>query len=661
MGQTAVAASGLKPRADGKPLRVLIVEDSEDDAMLVLRELRRGGFDVTSERVETRETMVEALERQTWDIVISDYSMPHFDAPGTLSVVRASGLDLPVIIASGTVGEDTAVEALKAGASDFILKGKLARLVPAVRRELREKASRNEKRLAEDRAHQSEERYRLLFDRCPLPMWVYDVETLAFVAVNPAAIRHYGYSAEEFARMTIADIRPREEVTALRDDIRGAVGRDDGQIRLWRHRRKDGSIIQVEIQADGFELDGRAARLVLANDVTARERAQEALQRTEAQLRQSQKMDAIGRLAGGVSHDFNNILSVIISYGDMLLADLKPDDPIRADVDEIHKAGKRAADLTRQLLMFSRQQVIEPRVLDLNEVLTNLDNMLQRILGADVSLVSLRTPQLGRVCADPGGIEQVVMNLVVNARDAMPTGGQLTIETANVTFDEEYARQHVGAKPGPHVMLAVTDTGTGMDRATLARIFEPFFTTKGAGKGTGLGLSTVFGIVQQNGGTVWVYSEPGQGTTFKVYLPRVDQEVQEARPVPEPATLVGTETVLLVDDDEQVRVVTRAILLRHGYHVIDARNAGEALLLSESHRGAIHVLLTDVVMPQMSGPDLARRLAANRPAMKVLCMSGYTDDTIVRHGVIEARMAYLQKPVTPEVLTRKVRAVLDGT
>jgi CheY-like chemotaxis protein len=311
--------------------------------------------------------------------------------------------------------------------------------------------------------------------------------------------------------------------------------------------------------------------------------------------------------------------------------------------------------------MFSRQQVIEPRVLDLNEVLTNLDKMLQRILGADVSLVSLRTPQLGRVCADPSGIEQVVMNLVVNARDAMPRGGQLTIETANVTFDEEYARQHVGAKPGPHVMLAVTDTGTGMDHATLARIFEPFFTTKGAGKGTGLGLSTVFGIVQQNGGTVWVYSEPGQGTTFKVYLPRVDEDIQEARPVPEPATLVGAETVLLVDDDEQVRVVTRAILLRHGYHVIDARNAGEALLLSESHRGAIHVLLTDVVMPQMSGPDLARRLAVSRPAMKVVCMSGYTDDTIVRHGVIEARMAYLQKPVTPEALTRKVRAVLDGT
>jgi two-component system cell cycle sensor histidine kinase/response regulator CckA len=654
MGQTALVVSGGKPSLDSKALRVLLVEDSEDDALLVLRELRRGGFDVTSERVDTREALAGALARQAWDIVISDYSMPHFDAPGTLAVVHASGLDVPVIIASGTVGEENAVEALKSGASDFILKGKLARLVPAVRRELREKASREAKRQAEDH-------YRILFDRCPLPMWVYDIETLAFVAVNPATVRLYGYSAQEFASMTIADIRPPEDVATLRDDVDRAAGRDDGQGRLWRHRKKDGSIIQVEVQADNFELEGRAARLVLANDVTDRERAQEALRKTEAQLRQSQKMDAIGRLAGGVSHDFNNIMSVIISYGDMLLADLQPDDPIRADIDEIHKAGKRAAALTRQLLMFSRQQVIEPRVLDLNEVLTNLDKMLQRILGADVSLVSLRTPKVGRVCADPGGIEQVVMNLVVNARDAMPRGGQLTIETANVTLDEEYARQHVGAKPGPHVMLAVTDTGTGMDRATLARIFEPFFTTKGAGKGTGLGLSTVFGIVQQNGGTVWVYSEPGQGTTFKVYLPRVDEAIQEVKPVVEPTTLRGTETVLLVDDDDQVRVVARAILLRHGYHVIDARNAGEALLLSESHRGAIHLLLTDVVMPQMSGPDLARRLAAGRPAMKVVCMSGYTDDTIVRHGVIEARMAYLQKPVTPEALTRKVRAVLDGS
>jgi two-component system cell cycle sensor histidine kinase/response regulator CckA len=304
--------------------------------------------------------------------------------------------------------------------------------------------------------------------------------------------------------------------------------------------------------------------------------------------------------------------------------------------------------------------VLAPRVLDLNDVLTNMDKMLQRILGADVDLVSLPARPLGGVRADPSSVEQVIMNLVVNARDAMPTGGMLTMETANVALDEAYARAHLGVKPGPHVMLAVSDTGTGIDKATLARIFEPFFTTKESGKGTGLGLSTVFGVVQQSGGSVWVYSEVGKGTTFKVYLPRVDEAVDTVRDVAPPTTLRGSETILLVEDDDQVRLVARGILRRSGYHVIEARNAGEALLHSEEHTGTIDLLLSDVVMPQMSGPALAKRLAGVRPGMKVLCMSGYTDDSIVRHGVLDANIAYLQKPITPEALTTKVREVLDG-
>ena len=371
-------------------------------------------------------------------------------------------------------------------------------------------------------------------------------------------------------------------------------------------------------------------------------------------------MDAVGRLAGGVAHDFNNVLSVILSYGEMLLADMKPGEPMRDDIDEIRKAGLRAADLTRQLLMFSRQQVLAPKVLDLNDVLTSMDKMLQRILGADVDLVSLPTQPLGRVRADPSSVEQVIMNLVVNARDAMPTGGKLTMDTANVVLDEAYAQAHLGVKPGAHVMLAVTDTGTGIEKATLARIFEPFFTTKESGKGTGLGLSTVFGVVQQSGGSVWVYSEVGKGTTFKVYLPRVDAAVEAIGETMPPTTLRGTETILLVEDDDQVRVVARGILRRSGYHVIEARNAGEALLSSEQHAGTIHLLLSDVVMPQMSGPELAKRLAGVRPDMKVLCMSGYTDDSIVRHGVLEAHIAYLQKPITPDTLATKVREVLEG-
>jgi two-component system, cell cycle sensor histidine kinase and response regulator CckA len=398
---------------------------------------------------------------------------------------------------------------------------------------------------------------------------------------------------------------------------------------------------------------------IISLDTSEAKRAAARLLRTEDQLRQSQKMEAVGVLAGGVAHDFNNVLSVILGYGDLLLADLKPSDPMRADVEEIRRAATRASELTRQLLMFSRQQVLEPKVLILNDVLADMDKMLQRILGADVDLLVLPAQLLGRVRVDPGSIEQVIMNLVVNARDSMPDGGKLTLETANVVLDEEYAKHHLGVAPGPHVMLAVTDSGTGIDKATQARIFEPFFTTKEKGKGTGLGLSTVFGIVQQSSGSIWLYSELGKGTTFKVFLPRVDAPVSlipSNEPIP---TLRGSETILVVEDDDQVRVLTCGILRKNGYDIIEARNAGEALLQSERHAGTIHLMLSDVVMPQMSGPELAKRVASIRPDMKILCMSGYAGDSIVRHGLLEAKMSYLQKPITVSALTSKVREVLD--
>jgi CheY-like chemotaxis protein len=342
----------------------------------------------------------------------------------------------------------------------------------------------------------------------------------------------------------------------------------------------------------------------------------------------------------------------------MIVEQLRVGEPMREDAQEICKAAQRAAGLTRQLLTFSRQQVIAPQVLDLDVVVLDLDKMLQRILGADIELVSLHTNRLGRVSADLGAIEQVIMNLVVNARDAMPTGGTLTLETAEVVLDEDYVRAHHGAVVGPHVMLSVSDTGIGMDRATQARIFEPFYTTKPQGKGTGLGLSTVFGIVRQSGGSIWVYSEPGIGTTFKVYLPRVDAEPEVIVSSVAPTTQRGTETIMLVEDEDQVRTVARDILRRNGYQVIEARNAGEAMLLAESSP-VLDMLLTDVVMPQMSGPVLAKRIAAARPTIKILCMSGYTDDSITRHGVLDTTIAYLQKPFTQDTLTRKVREVLD--
>jgi two-component system cell cycle sensor histidine kinase/response regulator CckA len=354
---------------------------------------------------------------------------------------------------------------------------------------------------------------------------------------------------------------------------------------------------------------------------------------------------------------------VILGYSNLLLGDLKPVDPIREDIEFIKQAGEKASGLTRQLLAFSRQQVLAPRVLDLNQVVRESESMLRRLVGEDVDVVTLYDRTLSQVRADPNQIDQVVMNLVINARDAMPSGGKLTIETRDVFLDEAYAADHLEIEPGMYAMLAVSDTGVGMDKETQLRIFEPFFTTKELGKGTGLGLSTVFGIVRQSGGSIWVYSEPGGGTTFKVYLPKAlasDEDELEPVVVPAPATLRGSETILLVEDQDEVRRVAQEMLTRQGYHVIGARNAGEALLTCERHPRTIHLLLTDVVMPQMSGRELSERLAPLRPEMKVLYMSGYTDNVIVHHGILDSGIAYLQKPLAPDMLARRVREVLDA-
>ncbi|MFL5594407.1 MAG: PAS domain S-box protein [Gemmatimonadaceae bacterium] len=500
----------------------------------------------------------------------------------------------------------------------------------------------------------SEKRHRLLFQRHPFPMWLFDVETMAILEANDAAISNYGYSEAEFLTMRVSDLLAGVEAPQI-IALRSAAGGGRNHVGPHSHRRKDGTLITVEVVSEDAEVEGRPARLVLARDVTDHEIL-------EGQLRQAQKMEAVGQLAGGIAHDFNNLLTAIRGYSDILMESLAPNDTRREDVGEISKAAERASGLTRQLLAFSRKQILQPRVVNINEVVAGLSSMLRRLIGEDIEMLTRTAPAVGQVAADVGQLEQVLVNLAVNARDAMPKGGRLTLETADVELDDQYGSRHGATVPaGPYVMLAVSDTGIGMDRETRARVFEPFFTTKETGKGTGLGLSTVYGIVKQSGGFVWVYSEPGQGTTFKIYLPRLTSDARSVAPIPElTPESSGNETILLVEDEETVRNLATRILRKQGYTVLSARHGREAEGIAGEYRHDIHLVITDVVMPEMGGRDLAASLGALRPDVPILYVSGYTDDEIIRRGVLEPTMAFIEKPFTANALLRKVREMLDS-
>ncbi len=483
---------------------------------------------------------------------------------------------------------------------------------------------------------------------------------------NRAAESMFGYGRDEAVGREMAElIIPPALRAQHREGLERYLRTGEGRIVDRRVEmnavRKDGTEFPVEISVTRIAMAGPPTFTGYVRDLSERNQAERALRESEEHLRQAQKMEAVGRLAGGVAHDFNNLLTAITGYGQLMLRSVQEDEPLRLKLEEILKAADRAVTLTRQLLAFSRRQVLELRVLDVNEVLGGLFSMLRPLIGEDIEVVKVLDPDLAHVKADPGQIEQVVMNLVVNARDAMPQGGTVMLETRNTDLDETYARQHRPLEPGRYVMLAVSDTGTGMDETTKARIFEPFFTTKEGGKGTGLGLATVYGIVKQSGGFIWVYSEPGRGTTFKIYLPRVDEAIVERERTTSPARAArGSETILVVEDEEIVRSLTREILESHGYVVLEAGSGTDALRFAEQHAGDIHLILTDVVMPQMSGRDLAERVATRRPGIKVLYMSGYTDYAISHAGIHDVGAPYLQKPFTLESLTRKVREALES-
>ncbi len=633
-------------------VRVLLVEDDGSDAVLIRRELDRLASKQVVERVSSEPAFLAALKTFSPNIILCDHNIPGFSGWRALEIARGTNPDVPFILVTGSLDEETAVAYLKGGASDYILKDRLVRLGPAVTEAL---ARARERQIL----HRQERLLHQIIDANPNLIFVKDWNG-RFVLANKALAEIYNTTVEAILGKTDADFNPNAEEVAhfLRDDRDVmAIGRPKfvseepvtnpatKQIRWFQ-------TMKVPLPLPGAEI---ATMLGVATEITERKLLEE-------QLMQSQKMEAVGQLAGGVAHDFNNILTAIVGYTDLLAVDFSDNPQHHEDLEEIRKAARRAAALTRQLLAFSRKQVLEPKIIDLNTVVLNLDKMLRSLISENIELKTRLGDHLAAARADPNQLEQVIMNLAINARDAMPDGGALTIETANVSLDDNYAAQHVSVIPGDYVMLAVTDTGSGMSEDTKARIFEPFFTTKPAGRGTGLGLSTVYGIVKQSGGNIWLYSELGKGTTFKVYLPAIEalpEDIGKAA-APSEASIQGFGTVLVVEDDDQLRRLTQRALAAHGYNVLVAERGRTALEIARRHQGNIDLLLTDVIMPDTNGRKLADALRAARPGLRVLYMSGYPDGAMTNHGILEEGVHYLAKPFTTEAVTRKVRGVLEA-
>jgi PAS domain S-box-containing protein len=882
-------------------LRVLVVEDTADDAELMILALRQGGLDPTWERVETADALKAALATGPWDAVLSDYTLPSFGATAALEVVRAADLDLPFLVVSGTVGEEVAVGTMRAGANDYVLKHNLTRLAPAVAREVREAENRRARRAGEqatahlaalvesaedaiiskdlngdvtswnpaaerlygwtaaeaigrhvsfivprdkaeelagimvrlrsgqkvehfetvrvhrdgtridvsltlspvrDRAGRlvgaskttrdirerkraeealtcSETRYRRLFEAAQDGVLIVDAESRRIVDVNPFLTELLGYHREELIDKELWEIGLFQDIESNKEAFRKLQG--CGYIRYDDHplRTKDGRHIEVEFVSNTYNVGSTVVIQCNIRDINERRKAEAALRlrdraiqavtpgilitdpcqpdnpiiyaspgfqrltgystaevigrncrflqgkdtdpaaigrirdatrecractvellnyskdgtpfwnnlsispvldsggtvthfvgvqtdvterrQLEDQFRQAQKMEAFGQLAGGVAHDFNNLLTVITGYSEIVLKSLSPTDKVRGFIEEIMKAGERSASLTAQLLAFSRKQVIALKLLDLNSIVRDTEKMLRRIIGEDIELVMSLSLDVGALRADAGQLEQVLLNLAVNARDAMPQGGKLSIATENVELDDAYSKLHINARPGSYILLTTSDTGCGMTAETQARIFEPFFTTKGVGKGTGLGLATVYGIVKQAEGHIEVCSDLNVGTSFKIYLPRVNRALKPGTPSDRLDPIRrGTESILLVEDEAGLRCLLHQVLIDCGYSVSTAANASAAIRLARENRDPFDLVVTDVVMPGIGGRQMVEQLITFCPKVKVLYISGYTDDAIVRHGILHDQVPFLQKPFLPSALARKVRDVFDS-
>jgi PAS domain S-box-containing protein len=656
------------------PLRVLLVEDDPGDVLLCREAIGQSNLYCQLSLAGNLRDAVDHLANEGADVALVDLSLPDAQDLEAVTTLAQRFDQLPVVVLTGLPDEQTAARALHAGAEDYLVKGPGSRFTVgrAVRYAIERKRAEQTRRArdaaeaAKDRAEQTarelERKYRQLFDCNPYPMYVFDTDTLAFLEVNDAAATFYGYARQDLLGLDVTRLYPADDVAAATEAVASASTVE--RVGPLRHVRRDGTTVEVNITSHVLSFDGRRARCAVIEDVTEREQL-------DRRVRQSQRLESLGQLAGGVAHDFNNLLGIIVGYATMCSQDVEAaahgHDPrwhsAQDDLKQIIQAGDRATNLTRQLLSFARAEISQTKVIDLNAVVTGVELLLRRTIGEDIDMTTRLTSQPWLIKADPGQIEQVLFNLVVNARDAMPTGGAITIDTAPVTVDERYAAHHPGTSAGRYMRLRVTDTGTGMSQATIDRAFEPFFTTKPKGQGTGLGLATIYGIVTQAGGYAQISSEPGAGTTFAALFPATREVMAAEADTPDPAVAVDhtreRTTILLAEDEDSLRLLNQRILTRHGYTVIAASSGPEALDLARQYAGAIDLLLTDVIMPHMSGHELAIRLQAINPTLPVIYVSGYAEPLLASRSSLPAGVTLLSKPVTEDEVLATIRRALD--